>query len=434
MEKSTMGTFLTALRRAKGMTQKELAEQLNVSDKAVSRWEREESYPDVTLLPIIADIFDVTVDELLRGERKSSCEKEDEAATERAQEKAQEKAKKRYQMIMKKTFSTFLQWNVLALSFVLVIGIVGFVLWQNVERLSMVGILLMIGAGLIGIGLAVFILIRAYMKLPTEEGYEELTEEYRRKLLKVFRISIAVCLVVALNFFALPVLAVWGILEWYIRVRRSVSAEGKKRAGKKILRMHGITLGLILIVVMEIFLEDGMLFAPHRVFFRMDGLIEYLKKDVDYYEEGNNDAIIWPIHFSKQTSIGAEELKEADFSTEMDIPPEYLVYAEEYGKSFYVECYCNSMYYGGFYRLSNSDSGTLSEPFYFQNEKAQSIRCSSGGKLFLVSTSKGALIGFAVAVGLIVILALWMLLSPLLFMKIEQKKCREEIRQDILPE
>ena len=40
MEKKTMGSFLAALRRASGMTQKELAERLNVSDKSVSRWER----------------------------------------------------------------------------------------------------------------------------------------------------------------------------------------------------------------------------------------------------------------------------------------------------------------------------------------------------------------------------------------------------------
>lgn len=43
----------------------------NVSDKAVSRWERDESAPDITLIPVLADLFDVTCDELLRGERSS---------------------------------------------------------------------------------------------------------------------------------------------------------------------------------------------------------------------------------------------------------------------------------------------------------------------------------------------------------------------------
>lgn len=71
MEKKTMGSFIAALRRAAGLTQKELAEKLNVSDKSVSRWERDESAPDLSLIPVIAEIFEVSCDELLRGERLS---------------------------------------------------------------------------------------------------------------------------------------------------------------------------------------------------------------------------------------------------------------------------------------------------------------------------------------------------------------------------
>ncbi len=72
MEKKTIGAFISALRRANGMTQRELGERLFVSDKTVSRWERDECTPDLSLIPEIADIFGVTADELLRGERKSS--------------------------------------------------------------------------------------------------------------------------------------------------------------------------------------------------------------------------------------------------------------------------------------------------------------------------------------------------------------------------
>ncbi|MBQ8620791.1 MAG: helix-turn-helix transcriptional regulator [Oscillospiraceae bacterium] len=69
MEKKTIGGFIAALRKANGLTQKQLAEKLNVSDKAVSRWERDETLPDLVLIPVLAEIFGVTSDELLRGQR-----------------------------------------------------------------------------------------------------------------------------------------------------------------------------------------------------------------------------------------------------------------------------------------------------------------------------------------------------------------------------
>ncbi|MGM9644541.1 MAG: helix-turn-helix domain-containing protein [Eubacteriales bacterium] len=71
MEKKTIGKFISALRKANGMTQKELGEKLFVSDKTVSRWECDECTPELSLIPLIAEIFDVTTDELLRGERNN---------------------------------------------------------------------------------------------------------------------------------------------------------------------------------------------------------------------------------------------------------------------------------------------------------------------------------------------------------------------------
>lgn len=76
MARKSIGEFISALRRANGMTQKQLAEKLNVSDKAVSRWERDESAPDLSLIPVIAEIFGVTSDEILRGERKNQDNEE----------------------------------------------------------------------------------------------------------------------------------------------------------------------------------------------------------------------------------------------------------------------------------------------------------------------------------------------------------------------
>lgn len=87
MEKKTIGAFIAALRRANGMTQRELADRLNVSDKTVSRWERDDGAPDISLIPAIAEIFNVTCDELLRGERRSAEERDEPSAKGEQQRK-----------------------------------------------------------------------------------------------------------------------------------------------------------------------------------------------------------------------------------------------------------------------------------------------------------------------------------------------------------
>ena len=69
METKTIGKFISTLRKANGYTQTQLAEMLGVSNKTISNWENEVSYPDLSLIPVIADLFGVTSDELLRGEK-----------------------------------------------------------------------------------------------------------------------------------------------------------------------------------------------------------------------------------------------------------------------------------------------------------------------------------------------------------------------------
>lgn len=69
MEKQTIGQFLSALRRSNGYTQQEVAEKLGVSNKTVSCWERDSSYPDISMIPAIAELYGVTCDEILRAKR-----------------------------------------------------------------------------------------------------------------------------------------------------------------------------------------------------------------------------------------------------------------------------------------------------------------------------------------------------------------------------
>lgn len=61
IDNEKFGQFLSDLRKEKSMTQKELADRLFVSDKTVSKWERENSMPNVTLLIPIADVLGITV-------------------------------------------------------------------------------------------------------------------------------------------------------------------------------------------------------------------------------------------------------------------------------------------------------------------------------------------------------------------------------------
>ncbi len=65
MTKQTFGATISALRKEKDMTQLDLARQMGVTDKAVSKWERDLSFPDVASLPKLAEVLGTSVDELL---------------------------------------------------------------------------------------------------------------------------------------------------------------------------------------------------------------------------------------------------------------------------------------------------------------------------------------------------------------------------------
>ncbi len=69
MEQKTIGKFLSALRKSNGYTQQQVADFLCVSNKTISKWECDDGYPEITMLPAIAELYNVTVDEILKGER-----------------------------------------------------------------------------------------------------------------------------------------------------------------------------------------------------------------------------------------------------------------------------------------------------------------------------------------------------------------------------
>ena len=74
MKKRTLGMMISSLRKEKGMTQLELAEKMGVTDKAVSKWERDLSYPDLNSIPKLAEIFGVSVEDLMQNRLESQGE------------------------------------------------------------------------------------------------------------------------------------------------------------------------------------------------------------------------------------------------------------------------------------------------------------------------------------------------------------------------
>ena len=117
MEKKTIGKFISALRKANGMTQKELGEKLFVSDKTVSRWECDECTPELSLIPSIAEIFGITTDELLRGERNNP---DREAASEEATTKQKAKSDKQFKLMLHSRKKKFTNLSFISIGLIIV--------------------------------------------------------------------------------------------------------------------------------------------------------------------------------------------------------------------------------------------------------------------------------------------------------------------------
>ena len=118
MERKTIGAFLAVLRKANGMTQQQVADRLNVSNKTVSKWERDESLPDLTLIPALAEMFHVTADEILRGQRMDQT-----GQTEAAQEKRAEKTHSQARVLIMRTMNRHLSGTTVAAA-MLAIGMI----------------------------------------------------------------------------------------------------------------------------------------------------------------------------------------------------------------------------------------------------------------------------------------------------------------------
>lgn len=61
-----IGCNIKRLRKKNGLSQQHLAKKISISPQAISKWERNVNFPDITLLPVLADLFNCSIDELFR--------------------------------------------------------------------------------------------------------------------------------------------------------------------------------------------------------------------------------------------------------------------------------------------------------------------------------------------------------------------------------
>ncbi len=77
MDQERIGRFIAELRKENNMTQQELADKLNVTDRAVSHWENGRRLPDISLLKELGEVFNVTIDEIISGKRMTEDEQKE---------------------------------------------------------------------------------------------------------------------------------------------------------------------------------------------------------------------------------------------------------------------------------------------------------------------------------------------------------------------
>lgn len=202
MEKKSIGRFLAALRKANGMTQKALAEKLNVSDKSVSRWEQDECAPDLSLIPVIAEIYGVTSDEILRGERVHRDSPVEEAISG--------KSEKQIERLIRSTVTQF-QVRSLISAGISFAGLLAAMICNIVFLRSLLGFLISCIFYLAAMIAETVFLIHSFSKIAGSEFEDNSIHVAKRRLVRVFGFTVSAT--IGLFAFSLP-LAIMGGAYW----------------------------------------------------------------------------------------------------------------------------------------------------------------------------------------------------------------------------
>lgn len=131
MDNEKFGNFIKELRKKKGITQKELGDKLNITDKAISKWERGLSFPDIAMLNLLAEFFEIDVSELLNGEKGIKKDIDIEKLINEAIEKYKNLEEKRRLKIKRIKKITGILSLIIVFLFLLVQGVYVFILKKH---------------------------------------------------------------------------------------------------------------------------------------------------------------------------------------------------------------------------------------------------------------------------------------------------------------
>lgn len=337
MEKKTIGAFIAALRKANGMTQRELAEQLNVSDKTVSRWERDDGAPDLSLIPVIAELFDVTCDELLRGERKSPEERSEPAA-----ERVTARGEKSLRNLLSASQQRFRMQSLIA-ACVALAGLIGALIANQGCNRAYIGFFIALALSLAGAAVQFIFTDRAWHVVPEEMEDEPRCKTYRWQIVRITLAVLGVCIgvltfcvpligvgnayvgLLGRNWFRigsvlmLVVLAVWCVIGLIVRHRMfrkgllilSEQGTANYRENVRLMRKACLCAGILLMVTGVTQLVCSIAFSPENtaeaiVFEDYDSFVAYMEQPWGEAHYGN---AVYAIGEDGEVSVDPEAFK-----------------------------------------------------------------------------------------------------------------------------
>ena len=228
-----MGSFMSALRKARGLTQQEVADILMVSNKTVSKWERDEGCPEIMMLPAIAELFEVTVDELLKGER---------IIKEKEEEKQSRKGEQAVRYMLSKAVAKFKNLSTVAIFTGVICAALSNILWlisKNDTRAIASMVLMLLSAVPLLIEIISYNNVKGVLKGDEDIFPEKLLSEGKRSVASYMTASVLVSVTALLcNLTAfidefhpivllVPSIAVGGIASFvvYLLLRRGMSLD-----------------------------------------------------------------------------------------------------------------------------------------------------------------------------------------------------------------